>query len=651
MATNSQRVDLHVHSPASADYFGERTDREYIALLKECKRAEVTAIAITDHNTVNGHIAFDRLNNEVRLNYDLNSKRGGPTEFLDQLKEEMLLFESVSILRAVEVSVYPKVHLLLFFSKTIDLAAINEFLRVDLNLGEAVTKGSPESYCTQSPTTLLDLASAKFGKDYFCILPHVDSSSGAWNELSGNPRAELFRAPQVLAAQVLSPETKKHFCENVFRSSEYKRERQLQIIQASDYHGGAAGEIARQYSVFDTDATLSFKLLREYLLRDRPIKLSSDFIDENYKDLVEEHDVIPFEFRNGLSVVDEELEITLAKALCGCLNSRSAMLQFNILNSAVAPGDEAQNLVQLIEDRLRLRIDPPIEFNFRMSDLSHSPTRQRFVLETRDNTRLRMVDGTVFTVVEKHVVAAGARDIEQIVTHNLYRRFGKRRQRSLSESSNRLLMIANSFPALSIAYRMDQLLDRQLLRKLKHKFESPEYSKALEKAVIAGEINGVTEGQLFLLRPDRALKAGRLGHDYFRFTVPSFMRPEKSDEEAKTVDLPADSIVAYPNGGLHFAEHTAPVFSPFPIILIAAKDEDQTVSRKSLLGLCALLKSTFLLWYTVAIYETTDIFEFLLRNFSRLPIPADAGLLETLSIHADRIRSVGEKPIKGYSER
>jgi hypothetical protein len=53
--------------------------------------------------------------------------------------------------------------------------------------------------------------------------------------------------------------------------------------------------------------------------------------------------------------------------------------------------------------------------------------------------------------------------------------------------------------------------------------------------------------------------------------------------------------------------------------------------------LVALLKSTFVLWYIVAIYETTDIFQFLLRNFRRLPLPSDPALLETLSIHAERI--------------
>src|SRR5204862_3160298 len=120
-------------------------------------------------------------------------------------------------------------------------------------------------------------------------------------------------------------------------------------------------------------------------------------------------------------------------------------------------------------------------------------------------------------------------DIEQIVTHNLYTRFGKRRQSSLSATSSRLLMIANSFPALSIAYRIDQLLDRTPLSKLKHSFESPEHSKALEKAVMGPEANGSADGDVYMLRPDSALKAGRLSDSYLRFTVPIFNKKETFD--------------------------------------------------------------------------------------------------------------------------
>jgi hypothetical protein len=212
----SQKLDLHVHTPASADYLGDKSDSEYISLLRQSKESEIAAIAITDHNTINGCTTFERLRQEVKLNFDLNSKRGGPREFLDQLKEEVLLFETVGIINAVEVSVYPKIHLLLLFSETIPPSAIADFLKTDLALGEAVTKGSPDIYCKLAPTAVLDLATEKFANNFFCILPHVDSSNGAWNELSGAPRAELFCKPQVLAAQVLSPDTKKHFIETYF---------------------------------------------------------------------------------------------------------------------------------------------------------------------------------------------------------------------------------------------------------------------------------------------------------------------------------------------------------------------------------------------------------------------------------------------------
>lgn len=67
MSKITQKVDLHVHSPASVDYLGSKADSEYLVLMKECRRAGVSAIAITDHNTVNGCIALERLKKEAQL--------------------------------------------------------------------------------------------------------------------------------------------------------------------------------------------------------------------------------------------------------------------------------------------------------------------------------------------------------------------------------------------------------------------------------------------------------------------------------------------------------------------------------------------------------------------------------------------------------
>ena len=53
----------------------------------------------------------------------------------------------------------------------------------------------------------------------------------------------------------------------------------------------------------------------------------------------------------------------------------------------------------------------------------------------------------------------------------------------------------------------------------------------------------------------------------------------------------------------------------------------------------------------VAIHEMTDIFEFLLRNFHGLPLPSDPALLETLSIHAERIVLSEKNLLKEMAKR
>jgi|ERR1035441_5560997 hypothetical protein len=639
----SQKVDLHVHTPASSDYLGQKTDGEYISILKECRRAGVSALAITDHNTVNGCIAFERLKGEAQLNYELNSRRGMAKESLDQIKDEVLLFESISVIHGVEISVYPKIHLILLFDDEVKLERILQFLKTDLDLQDAVDRGSSDAYFKQSPTQLLKLASAAFGDHFFCILPHVDSTNGVWDELSGDARADLFRAPEVLAVQVISPDTKRHFLQNVFHTKEYSRKPPLQILQASDFHGGPAGEIARQFSDLETGSRITFAALRQHFLHQRPIKISSDFIEETYKEIVKEKAVVGFDFQNGFKV-DEQMEVILRQALCATINTPDTLIEFNVRNASLAPSDTADQIAKLVNDRLIPRVDPPSPCGYRISDLSHSPARQRFIFEATQNTRLRMCEGRVHVVANKKVTAAGAREVEQAVVRNFYNRFGRRKQRSLSRASQRVLMVSNSFPALATAYRTDQLIDREFTEKLAKGFESPSYSRNLQDCV--DEANGLTEGDFYLLRVDKDLNAGRLSSHYLRFTAPTFAKKDVNIRDLTTITAPENSILAFPDGGVHIIRRAGPVYAPFPVLLLTAKSRETPLGPEVLPGLAVFLKSSFLLWYLVTIHETDDLFSFLLNEMDRLPIPSDPRLLSCLADICKQVIAAEEKILK-----
>ena len=54
-----KKMDLHVHSPASKDYkwkFKKQEEKEeYIEFINRFLETDLDAIAITDHNTINGY--------------------------------------------------------------------------------------------------------------------------------------------------------------------------------------------------------------------------------------------------------------------------------------------------------------------------------------------------------------------------------------------------------------------------------------------------------------------------------------------------------------------------------------------------------------------------------------------------------------------
>jgi PHP domain len=627
-----QKLDLHVHTPSSSDYAGPKTDAEYTAILKKCRAANVSAVAITDHNTVNGCITFNRLKQELKSNYEFNVKREVPKEFLDQLKEELSLFEDISILHGVEVSVYPNIHIILIFDSNVDLAKVNTFLKNDLGLGDAVDNGSPDNYFSQAPTELLKLAKQQFGDTFLCILPHIDSTNGALQDLDGTPRADIFTAPEVLAVQIVNPDTKKYLTTHLLKSKEYIRKIPFGVIQASDYHGGNAGEIARQHFSITFDSRITFASLRQYFLHQRPIKISSDTIDEQYSAFIEERKVVNLDFKNGLNVNDESIISLFTDHICACLNTPDTLLEIKILNSNLTPQDEANKLAELIDKQIIQRLDPPLTFNFRIADVSYSPTRQRHIIEIKNNFRLRMSNTKALIYLKGKIVPASTRDIEQIVARNIFNRFGKSKQNSLERASSRLLMISNSFSAVSTAYRIDQLINRSILKKLEKSIEAPEYDKVVEECV--REYNGVVDGDFYLPKQYDGLRAGRLNNYYFRLSAPAYAAKDGKVDIAnlKTVITKQNCIIVFPRGGVHFVEKPLPLYAQFPFQMFSPIEDEKTpVSRDEMLGLAVFLKSSFLLWYLLTIHETDDLFEFMMRNYNRLPVPADKKLLVELT--------------------
>lgn len=241
------KVDLHVHTPASSDYRGDRTDKGYLDLFRQMRENKVIVIAVTDHNTLNGCRAIARLRDSTKANYELNSTRTGIDDFLKQLTEENQLLQSVSVIHGVEISFSHGVHIIFLFNETIPIEKIESFMVSRLLLDKkALETGDPEFQSQISPALAVEYATADFGEDFFVILPHADSSKGAFKDLQGQTRIDLFKRQEVLAAQIVNPDSRERISE-LLKQPDYKRATGLRFVQASDYHGDALDAAINQY--------------------------------------------------------------------------------------------------------------------------------------------------------------------------------------------------------------------------------------------------------------------------------------------------------------------------------------------------------------------------------------------------------------------
>jgi histidinol phosphatase-like PHP family hydrolase len=628
------KVDLHVHSPASIDYVGNKTERGYAELVKAFVDEEVDAIAITDHNTINGYIEYRRQVAAAKEAYRLMAARDSNSAVVNDLKCEVERFARLHVFPGVEITAYPNIHVILLFDESV-VDQVTDFLTNDLGLGEAVHHGDPKKCSKQSVVMLLELAAVRFGDRFLCILPHVETSKGAWEELgNGAARVELFRDERVVAAQFSNPDTVKHISQTV-ADKNYKRKAPLGFIQCSDYHGDPNIKPASQFSMLKGGEPLDFDTLKNVLTDPVGVRCSHEFVEERLEQFVKGRPQVIFEFINKLET-DGARRKDLARALCGILNSGNSVIRLNLFNITEVGNRSAEFISKLFED-LQNDLDPKDGFDFTIAQFHQSTSRQRFCISIDRNSKLRLLDDICWVVKGPVPQPAPAWRIEQIVAQAHYLRVGKNKQEALESASTHLIRVSNAFPAMPIAARLEPLLSRNKCGAFDLKVIAPTFPPSLKDHL--GCINGYIEGDFLQIRPDLNLKGGRQNDqkDYFRFSAPTYKLHNRKLEEGESVE--SNCAIVFPEGGAIYTSAKLPIFAPFPVCEAKLKDShdlEPKAKEEMSLGLTAWLKSSFLLWYLNSVYQTDDVFEIIIRR-RRVPLTSDDNFIRSLSVFGQNI--------------
>ena len=234
-ACTHHKVDLHVHSPASSDYSGDR-NVSALEFVSAFVNNGFDLIAITDHNT------------------------GG---FIDQALEARNKIASdegknIAVLPGVELYVSPGIHLLAILPDG-GSAAISDLLS---RLGLPVDQHGDTTKLISQP--IGDIARAVHERGGLLIGAHCNSTHGVVESLSGPTRLEWLRAIDALEIKSGSDEEKiAHTIDYVTNSLGVP----IPFTFSSDSHNCASVNVGMWVKMADSTITSLRQLIFEPTLR------------------------------------------------------------------------------------------------------------------------------------------------------------------------------------------------------------------------------------------------------------------------------------------------------------------------------------------------------------------------------------------------
>ena len=270
------KVDLHVHTPASKCYKGDKSEDGYWQILRSAVKNGVRVIAITDHNTIEGYEKLIELKGKTIQEYEIIQKYDIPEQQKNDLQEKINLFDQVSIILGVEITLNPGVHIIVLCSDEAkdDLDSLLD------EIGYSSDKRGGDTDIVPEIDIMNFLYDARLsGK--IVLAPHIDSDNGIWNVLDGTYRATIFKS-SIISAITCNNATQLEKIKELTRNNPlYKRSKPFVCVNASDAH--EQSEIGKKHSYFKL-SDFSFADLKKAF--DSPEDSISDTEKQDFIDYV-----------------------------------------------------------------------------------------------------------------------------------------------------------------------------------------------------------------------------------------------------------------------------------------------------------------------------------------------------------------------------
>lgn len=227
-----RRIDLHIHTPASADY--QDPDVSFLDILRRAEARGADLIAFTDHNSVRGYANFWREIEDLELLEAL--ERLNPSE-QRRLDEYRRLLKKIRVLPGFELTTTFGFHVLALFEEGTSIRQL-EHLLLELNVPEdKIDLGSGEVGAT---TDVLNAYEVLHDAGALVIPAHVNSTHGVAMQnlpFGGQTKIAFTQSPYIDALEATDLEsTSRRSTARFFNGSKPEYPRRMHIIQGSDAH-------------------------------------------------------------------------------------------------------------------------------------------------------------------------------------------------------------------------------------------------------------------------------------------------------------------------------------------------------------------------------------------------------------------------------
>jgi hypothetical protein len=226
------RMDLHLHTPSSADY--QEQDVSYLDILRRAELRGLDIIAFADHNTVAGYQAMFTEIEQLTLLENLD--RALPEE-RRRLAEYRRLLEKILVLPGFEFTATFGFHILGIFSPDIRTRQIEHIL-LDLNIPpHALDEGSTHVGASADVLTAYRTINAAGG---IAIAAHANSAHGVAMrgfDFGGQTKIAYTQDSNLFALEVTDLDRRgRATTSRFFDGTKPEYPRRMRCIQGSDAH-------------------------------------------------------------------------------------------------------------------------------------------------------------------------------------------------------------------------------------------------------------------------------------------------------------------------------------------------------------------------------------------------------------------------------